>query len=100
MSGQGFGKWRMQQGTELLSLFLERHDGETLPQPNPAPLILLPLGQRVPALSPPAAGTVTRAGAGLCVQHGVGRGNRPGQCSPAKVGRAEHDPDALCGCRT
>lgn len=32
---------------------------ETLPHPNPAPLILLPLGQRVPALSPFAAGTVT-----------------------------------------
>lgn len=39
----------------------ERHDGESFPQPNPVPLILLPLGQCVPALPPPclsAAGLV------------------------------------------
>lgn len=34
------------------------------------------------------------------VQHSMGRGNRPGQWSSAKIGRVEYVPDALCECRT
>ena len=87
LSGKGFGKWRVQQGTErseLPGLFLEggRHNGESLLQPNRVPLVLLPLGQSVPALPP--APCLSTAGPGIpdkswAVQCGTAWGEETGQ---------------------